>query len=115
MRRELLIDFSWLWTRSLYAFKELSCVVDDKTVPTGAMYGILRFIQSVHGAGFDTITFCLDDYSKYRTELFEGYKANREHGDPFRTEARKLNPVLFQIFKRSTDQVISNSFIFLII
>lgn len=97
MRRELLIDFSWLWTRSLYAFKELSCVVEDKTVPTGAMYGILKFIQSAQGMGFDTINICLDDYSKYRTELFEGYKATREHGDPFRAEARKLNPELFQV------------------
>ena len=97
MRRELLIDFSWLWTRSLYAFKELTCVVDDKTVCTGAMYGILKFIQSAQGMGFDTINICLDDYSKYRTELFEGYKATREHGDPFRAEARKLNPELFQV------------------
>lgn len=93
----LLVDFSWLWNRSLYAFKELCCQVDDKVVPTGAIYGILSFYQTISSKKFSEMYLCLDDYSAYRKSIYEDYKGTRDHGDEFRAEARKLNPDLFEM------------------
>lgn len=107
MSKILLIDFSWLWNRSLYAFKDLSFEVDGETYPTGGIYGVLKFVQSSKNWGFDKKIFCLDGTSQMRRELFPEYKAQREH-DEFRSQARKLNPSLFSILTYSGFDILLN-------
>lgn len=89
---ELIIDFSWLWNRSLYAFKDLTSPEGE---PTGAMYGLLKFHEAIANKGYKIIA-CLDDFSTERKELYEGYKATREVDD-FRLQAKKTNQPLFEI------------------
>lgn len=89
---ELIIDFSWLWNRSLYAFKDLTSPEGE---PTGAMYGLLKFHEAVACKGYKIIA-CLDDFSSERKELYEDYKSTREVDD-FRLRAKKTNQALFEI------------------
>ena len=90
---ELLIDFNWLYNRSLFAFENLT---NDEGVPTGGIYGTLKTISSFIDMGYKNITICLDDYPEERKKLFEGYKANREPNET-REKAKKCNQSLFEI------------------
>lgn len=89
---ELIIDFSWLWNRSYFAFKDLKTASGDLT---GAMFGILKFHEQIAQKGY-RIVACLDDVPTRRKQLYEGYKANREIEED-RYKAKRCNQALFEI------------------
>lgn len=89
---ELIIDFSWLWNRSYFAFKDFQ---NSEGELTGAMFGVLKFHEAIADKGYKIVA-CLDDVSSYRKEVYEGYKANREV-DVDRVKAKKCNQSLFEI------------------
>ena len=94
MQKTVLVDFSWLWNRSLYAFKDLA---DSEGNPTGGLVGVLKFHELVRNKDLDKI-ICLDDFSAKRKELYPEYKANREV-DEFRLKAKKSNSDLLKALK----------------
>ena len=89
---ELIIDFSWLWNRSHFAFKDLR---NSEGQLTGAMYGVLKFHEQIAYKGYKIVA-CLDDISVERKQIYEGYKATREI-DEDRIKAKKCNQSLFEI------------------
>lgn len=90
---ELLVDFNWLYNRSLFAFENLT---NEEGIPTGGMYGTIKTITSFIDMGYKNISIFLDDYPEERKQLFEGYKANREPNET-REKAKKCNQSLFEI------------------
>lgn len=92
----LLIDFSWLWTRSLFAFKDLTEEVDGVVRPTGGIFGVLKFAQSSAGWDFSEKVLCLDGYPTHRKKIYPDYKAHREVNE-FKNSAKTLNPDLLRI------------------
>lgn len=90
---ELLVDFNWLYSRSLFAFENLT---NEEGIPTGGMYGTIKTITSFIDMGYKYISVFLDDYPDERKKLFEGYKANREPNET-REKAKKCNQSLFEI------------------
>lgn len=89
---ELIVDFSWLWNRSYFAFKDFQNSEGDLT---GAMYGVLKFHEAIADKGYKIVA-CLDDISNFRKEVYEDYKANREV-DVERVKAKRCNQSLFEI------------------
>lgn len=82
MNKLVLIDFSWVLHRSHHAYKELSCVMEGKTVLTGSFYGFVRLIpqlQKLYPPNEWNYIFCVDDGDGGRKNLLETYKAGREY------------------------------------
>lgn len=78
------VDFSWLSHRYKNSLKELSCIKDGRQIPTGHVYGSLKFIGEL-SEKYSRIILCLDSHDCKRKALFSTYKSNRhkETGDWF--------------------------------
>lgn len=75
----ILVDGSHLLHRSAHAYT-LGVYKDEKYIPTGAVYGFLKIVQTMRGRYADTpckIIFCWEGGYKHRLALYPKYKSSR--------------------------------------
>lgn len=75
----ILVDGSHLLHRSAHAYS-LGVLKGENYIPTGAVYGFLKIVQTMRGRYADTpckIIFCWEGGYRHRLALYPNYKANR--------------------------------------
>jgi 5'-3' exonuclease len=76
---KFVIDFSWLHSRSKYAFKDLTWEVDGVKYGTGTIYGVYDALMGVfasYGKNIEVI-LAMDGIPKKHQKLSGGYKGGR--------------------------------------
>lgn len=71
-----IVDFSWLLHRYKNSLKDLSCTRNGETIPTGHVYGTLKFVSEL-ASKYSRVVLCVDSHNTKRKALFSGYKSNR--------------------------------------
>lgn len=77
----VLIDYSWMLHRSFHAHNDLSIIKDGVEIKTGAIFGILRFVQSCLTQDTNRVLIFCKDGQTTRKEIFDGYKEGRGGND----------------------------------
>lgn len=81
---KILIDGNNLYARNWYRFNNLSCIVKNKKLITGGIFGFIKSLDSIHNkflSNNGTIYILFDNSNSktnQRKELYSEYKENRE-------------------------------------
>lgn len=74
----ILVDLNYLGIRSAYRFQDFSMSTPTGMVKTGALFGVLQFLELIStNYPFAQIIICNDGAPTERKRMFEGYKASR--------------------------------------
>lgn len=74
----VIVDLSNVLYRYLWAFKDLSVMVDGELIKTGHFYGVTQLLINIkNNFNNPAIILCVDGYDKKRKELLESYKQGR--------------------------------------
>ncbi len=95
----ILVDGSHLLHRSAHAYT-LGVFKGEKYIPTGAVYGFLKIVQTMRGRYADTpckIIFCWEGGYRHRLAMYPNYKANRR----VRTEVENVDQQIIKDTFRS--------------
>ena len=81
---EIFVDYSWVYYKSWYVFKNLSFPFEGIVHRTGAMYGVVKDIAFLRTKFPDIpINICIEpEDNSDRHALNENYKKNRKRKDP---------------------------------
>lgn len=84
MSKIAVVDFSWTLHRYKNSLKGLSCVRNGETIPTGHVYGTIKFIKEL-SEQYDRVILCRDSRTCLRKQISSLYKSNRHEktGDWF--------------------------------
>lgn len=76
MNKIAVVDLSWIMHRYRHAHEELSCIIDEKRVPTGHIYGTYTFIKDL-SSKYKRVILAVDSNPTIRKEILSTYKSNR--------------------------------------
>lgn len=76
MNKIAVVDFSWCLYRFKNSLKELSCEKDGQTIPTGHIYGTIKFVKELSDR-YDRVILCRDSHNCFRKQISSSYKSNR--------------------------------------
>lgn len=76
MNKIAVVDLSWIMHRYRYAYNNFSCVINDKRIPTGHIYGTYIFVKNL-STKYKKVILAVDSNPTIRKEILNTYKENR--------------------------------------
>ena len=84
MNKIAVVDLSWVMHRYRHAYENFSCIIDNKRIPTGHIYGTYNFIKDL-SKKYKKVILAVDSEPTLRKNILSSYKSNRhkENEDEF--------------------------------
>ena len=95
MNKIAVVDLSWIMHRYEFAYKNFSCEINGKRIPTGHIYGSYHFIKDL-SENYKKVILAVDSNPTIRKNILSTYKSNRnkEQNENHHSIHEDLNDIL---------------------